>query len=154
MTISRSIQTFAFARIALAALLATGLAACAGTGGSRAAKTADPAVLEELSTQRWQHLLAGEFAQAWDYFSPGYQATKPRERYAAEMKDRPVKWTKVEYVGQECAAPDSCKVRVKVGFRVRMAVTGVGWVDADRVVTESWIFLDGKWVYLPPEAVR
>lgn len=154
MTNTRSMHVSPYARAALAALLAIGLAACAGTGGSRSAASADPAVLEKLSIQRWQHLLAGEFGEAWEYFSPGYQATQPRERYVAEMKDRPVKWTKVEYVGQECAASDSCKVKVKVGFRVRMAVTGVGWVDADRVVTESWIFLDGKWVYLPPEAVR
>ena len=137
---------------AVAAALALALAGCAGTGGKQAGP--DPAALETLSEQRWQHLIAGEFEQAWEFFSPGYQATKPKERYAAEMADRPVKWTGADYVSRECATPESCKVGVKVGFKVRMAVTGVGWVEADRVVTEHWIFLDGRWVYLPPEAVR
>ena len=148
-------------RLAAAALaVALGLAGCASTpgkaGADRKAAQAEPdaAQLETLAVQRWNHLVAGELDKAWEFFSPGYQATKPKEEYAAEMSGRPVKWLGVEYVDRECPEPTRCTVKVKVDYRIKMAVTGVGEVKSHQWVRESWLFLDGRWVYLPPEAVR
>lgn len=142
---------------ALLALLltATVLAGCAAGGASRSpAASADPAVLETLAVERWQHLIDGRFAEAWEMLTPGYQATKPQDEYAREMKGRPVKWTKVLWLDTECPQPTRCKVKVRVDYRVRMAVQNVGYVEAYETVSDTWIYAGGRWAYLPPEVVR
>lgn len=139
---------------AIAAGLALALAGCAGTGGPARQAGPDPADLEALSEQRWQHMIAGEFADAWEFFTPGYQAIQPKAEYAAGMKDRPVHWIGADYQSHECSEPEACQVKVAVRFKVRVPVTGVGEIETTRVLTERWIFLDGRWAYLPPEAVR
>lgn len=140
---------------ATAALLAVALAGCAGTGGAPGTMaTPDPAALEALSEQRWAHMIAGEFEQAWEYFTPGFQATTPQAEYATSMKDRPVHWTAAHYASHDCTDPAACQVKVDVEFKVRVPVTGVGEIATSRIVTERWIFLDGRWAYLPPDAVR
>jgi len=140
---------------ALGAALALALAGCAGTGGSPGKMDrADPAALEQLSEQRWRHLVAGEFDKAWEFFTPGYKAVEPKAAYVTAMKDRPVRWQGADYQSHECPEPEACQVKVAVRFKVRVPVTGVGEVEATRVLTERWIFLDGQWAYLPPEALR
>ena len=144
---------------ATALALALSLAGCASgpkREGAASGKSATPdaSQLETLAVQRWEHLISGNFGQAWEFFSPGYQATKTKEQYAAEMAGRPVKWLGATYEDRDCPEPTRCTVRVKVDYRIKMAVTGVGEVKSHQWVRESWLFLDGRWVYLPPEAVR
>ena len=131
-------------RAALLGLAVAALAACAG--GTR--QPPKPAV--ERAAERWQHLLAAEYETAWEYLSPGYRAKIPANRYAAQTAARPVKWTSAEVQGEECdASGEACDVRVKLGFRVRSRLPGVGWVDATDIVVERWLLLDGAWYNLP-----
>lgn len=144
-------------RVALGLAFAIGLAGCASAPKEgTAARPAEPdaSQLETLSVQRWENLISGNFGQAWEFFSPGYQATKTKEAYAAEMAGRPVKWLAATYEDRDCPEPTRCTVRVKIDYRIKMAVTGVGEVKSHQWLRETWLFLDGRWVYMPPEAVR
>ena len=65
-----------------AALCAASLAGCAG--GPAASKADAPAAsgaksVEARAQQRWDLLVAGKAAQAYDFFSPGYRQVKDRE---------------------------------------------------------------------------
>lgn len=136
-------------------LLATGvfallLAGCASTGApGQPAPVAEG--VEQRSTQRWDHLLAKQYVEAYGFLTPGHRAKLTPERYAAQVSVLPVKWTSAEVLGSECVE-DRCDVRVDLGYRVRSHLPGVGWIESRRVVVEKWLRLDGSWYYLPEGA--
>lgn len=144
---------------ASALLLALALAAgCAGTGAERApapAATPSPeAEVQKRALERWEHLVARRFRQAWAYLSPGIRSARPVDRYESEMSMRPVRWTRVEPVDAECETdPAVCTVRIKVWYQVRSHLTGVGMVGGDSEVSEQWILSGGEWVHVPEDVV-
>jgi len=104
-------------------------------------------VLQERAVERWKFLIAHQAEKAYDYLSPGYRATKPRDVYAKEMNSRGMKWTNVVFSSKECDA-DACKVRVLVEYKIEMA-GAVGPVKSMSPLVETWIKVDGKWYFLP-----
>ena len=138
-----------------AGLLALALAGCASTGKIESAGSAEATAaaddVEVRSKQRWEALLAKDYATAYQYLTPGHRAKVTAERYGAQVSVLPVKWTSAEVLASECVE-DRCDVRVNLGFRVRSHLPGVGWIDSKQVVVEKWLRLDGAWYYLPESA--
>jgi uncharacterized protein YceK len=140
----------------LATLLATGiLVAGCGSQSTRTDKVfgeqdaaAAAKIVNERSIARWNLLIDHKAEKAYDFLSPGYQATKKREDYAKEMNDRPVKWSKVIPYSQACEKPDVCVVNIQVDANVKMPGVGVP-VSSVGFVEETWIKSGGKWYFLP-----
>lgn len=104
--------------------------------------------VEKRALQRWGYLIKHEAEKAYDFLSPGYRATKPREVYASEMNNRPVQWTKVYPYSESCEKPDVCTLHLQIDADT--AMPGVGRkVPATGFVAETWIRTRGKWYYLP-----
>jgi len=85
-----------FATFAAAALLLSGCMSGGGTKpqGSEGKAEAD-SVLKTRAVERWDLLIARKADKAWDYLTPGYRETKPRQAYAEEMNGRGIRWSKV-----------------------------------------------------------
>lgn len=141
--------------LGLSALL---LAACAATPDRPA--TAKPSVRKGEPAQaralaRWKHLIASEFTEAYEYLSPGYRQTKPRDIYVSELKGRPVHWKSVESAEEQCPPGEGyCDVTVAVVFEVKSSTAGVGTIEASSPVVERWIDLDGVWYLVPKDMTR
>jgi hypothetical protein len=140
------------------AALALVLAACTATGGR---KSADEAVesttarLEKRALERWKLLVAKQPDKAWEYLSPGVRATWPKEKYASEMSQRPVKWEKAElYKEAACEAEDACTIALLVTYSMDVPLPNVGRVTSPSVLEEKWIALDGVWYHVPAEFSR
>lgn len=116
------------------------LAAC------QPASEPDPAHVRAQA--RWDHLIAGEYAKAWEYFTPGYRETSPVEQYVASIQQRPVKWEEAEVLSSECE-DSRCDVVVEIGYSVPGARAGLDTVQPSRPVRETWIFSDGQWWHTP-----
>jgi hypothetical protein len=130
-----------------------GAAATPGPTGADAAvaptdgKTMDP--LLARATERWQLLIAGKFAEAYEYLSPGYREVVDREEYVQTMAKRQVFWNAAEAHDQECR-DGFCRVRVDVLYTVNMPVMGVGEVSSSTTVIENWLLgEDGRWYFVP-----
>lgn len=149
-------------RLLLAALPLT-LAACASTGpgagpavADAPSKSAGPEqILEQRAVERWKLLIGGKAAEAWDYLSPGYRSTVPRETYAANMKDRPVHWKAVRFDSVDCPADAGyCDVTVNVDYEFQSTLPGVGTLASTGPVVERWIGVEGSWYFVPKEVSR
>jgi hypothetical protein len=147
------------------------LAACATTGPATTGKVdavttpssaPDPAQLGTRAVARWEHLIARRGDKAWEYLSPGYRGTHPMEPYAKAMNNRPVQWTQAEvYVPEEgegpsveCLQPRSCTIKMKISFKVKSNLMGVGTLDSWNVLKEHWIHVQDQWYLVPEEVVR
>ena len=137
---------------ALAMALCATLAACATGGGTRAGAGGKDE-LQARALERWNLLIEGKTAEAYDFLSAGVRSTKSREQYASEMANRPVKWEKVKYESKECAKPDACVVKLVLDYSVELPLASVGRVSSPAAVEERWIALDGNWYHVPAEFV-
>lgn len=126
------------ATLALVALLLS-IAGCADK--------ANPDNVDTRSVERWNYLIEHQAEKAYDYLTPGYRATQPRDTYAAAMNSRPLKWTDAKFVSKECDA-ERCSVKVNIGYD--MKVPGAGKVShTASVQSETWILINGEWYFLP-----
>ena len=139
-----------FATFAAAALLLSG---CMSGGGTRpegaGGKAESDSVLKTRAVERWDLLIARNADKAWDYLTPGYRETKPRQAYAEEMNGRGIRWSKVTYASQECDA-DTCKVRLLVDYNLNLGGPA-GTVKSASPVVETWIKVKGRWYFLPEQ---
>jgi hypothetical protein len=105
--------------------------------------------LKDRALNRWNLIIAGDFARAYDYLSPGYRSTRERQDYVTVMNQRPIRWSKANVFDEACESADACTVKVQLDFQIEMPVAGVGKVDSLSVVDEKWLRVDGSWYMLP-----
>lgn len=140
--------------IALTGCATSGDRAAAGKAAGASGGTPE-SILAERATTRWNLLIAGKAAEAYDYLSPGYRGTKTREQYATDLRDRPVRWKSVRHQSVECPPPgEFCDVTVEIEYEVKSHLPGVGVLSSKSPVTERWIVLDGVWYLVPKEVAR
>jgi hypothetical protein len=118
-------------------------------GCMTAVKEQDSSIIRARALERWNLLIDHHAEKAWDYLSPGYRETKPREVYAKEMNARGVNWSKVSFNTQKCDA-DVCKVHLAVDYTVNMG-GAVGKVASMGPIVETWIRVKGQWYFLPEQ---
>lgn len=134
-------------RVKLIALLGSllVLASCATTGGDTPEDR-----LRERATARWEALLGGDLAGAYEYLSPGYRSSVSSLQYQRSILMRRVAWTSAEYIGSECSEY-TCRVKMLVGFAIHGALPGVKSIEDDDTIEESWVLTGGQWYLVPQE---
>ena len=123
------------------ALLAVALTACTPV------KKDDSAVVEQRATERWNLLIAHQAEKAYDYLTPGYRLTMPRDKYATRMNDTAVRWKGAHFGSSKCEA-DTCTVTMMVDVQIQMPGIGTPQTAA-MPVEEHWIKADKVWYFLP-----
>ena len=104
--------------------------------------------IEERVTARWDALLTGDLAGAYEFLSPGYRSSVSSLQYQRSVLLQQVSYTSAKHIKSECE-DTTCNVTVLVGFTVYGAVPGVKSFDGARNIDESWVLVDGNWYMLP-----
>jgi hypothetical protein len=134
-------------RIVAVALAGAFLTACAA-GGSTSTRQAQTA--SERANERWQAVIAGDHARAYDYLSPGMRSAKSREDYVAEAVIKPVRYLAAKPFAESCET-DACTVNLELEYEVVIPLAGAGKQRLPAYLDERWIRLDGRWYLLPDE---
>jgi hypothetical protein len=106
--------------------------------------------VEQRATERWETLLSGDLAGAYEYLSPGYRSSVSLMQYQRAVLVQQVKWTSAKYLESSCEE-STCAVKVLVGFTVYGALPGVKSYDGTKGIEESWVLVSGNWYLVPPE---
>ena len=117
------------------------LSACATT-----ARTEN--VIEERAMARWEAVLSGDFAAAYEYLSPGYRSSVSAAQYERSILQKRIKWVSARYIKSECTET-SCKVKISIGYTASNALAGVKIFHGAGDIEESWLRLDGHWYLVP-----
>ena len=120
------------------------LAACATGGGSGGAKTP-----EKRAVERWKAIIAGDYATAYTYLTPGYRSGVSEAAWTGRQSRLPARRTGVELEGTECESIEVCEVRLNVEFEVQKVLPGVDTMTSNNFVAEAWLLLDGQWYFAP-----
>jgi hypothetical protein len=118
------------------------LCACATT-----ARTEN--TIEERATARWNAVLSGDLAGAYEFLSPGFRSSVSATQYQRSILLNKVKWTGARYLESECTE-NTCKVKISLDYTLHGALPGVKSFDGTQTILESWVLSDGNW-YLVPE---
>lgn len=126
----------------LAALGMVGIVGCAASPGPSpekgSAESASQAV-ERRANARWDALVAGDLARAYEYLSPGSRQVYSVENYSALIK--PGLWKKARVERVECPEADVCEVVVQVDYLIRgTAVT--------TPLRETWTKSGAEWWFV------
>ncbi|NDY94973.1 hypothetical protein [Wenzhouxiangella limi] len=128
-------------KIPVALGLALALSACGGP--------AEPEqTLEERVMARWQHMIERDFEAAWEYYTPGFQQTTPREDFADDMGRRPIRWQSSNLIRSECEK-ESCSVWVEVEYQPVGAPGPLREMRPVRINEERWLQIEGQWWFSP-----
>jgi len=119
------------------------LSACATTAPTEE-------LIEERATARWDAILSGDLAGAYEYLSPGYRSSVSSSQYQRSILLRQVQWTGAKYVRSECSEK-TCKVLILLNYRVSGALPGVKHFNGTQDIKESWVKVNGLWYYVPKE---
>lgn len=117
------------------------LSACATT----APKAND---IEQRATQRWNLVLSGDLAEAYEYLSPGYRSSVSSTQYQRAILLNKVKWTGARYIESDCTET-VCKVKISIDYTLYGALPGVKSFEGTQAVEESWVLSDGNWYFVP-----
>lgn len=126
--------------IGLILALVAGMAGCA----SLVSKSEDQ--VKDLASQRWQHLIAGDFDKAYEMATPGFRKLRTLRDYRVRKATVPVKWLGAEVLRVECTpveTPTKCAVRIKLDSQPVVPTGFKGVLSAG--IDETWLFEDGRW---------
>ena len=114
------------------------LAGCAGIGVDSSPEAKQKAVAQRAEA-RWQLLLKGDVAGAYEYLSPGSRAATPLELYKAKV--RPGGWRAASVDKVECER-ELCSVQMLVTYDFKQ-LKGI-----QTPVKETWIIENGSAWYV------
>ena len=118
--------------------LVLGLAGCAGIGVDSSPE-AKQKVVAERAEARWQLLIKGDLAGAYEFMSAGSKATTPLDLYKAKI--RPGGWRQASVQKVDCEA-EVCRVVMKITYD-RKQMTGI-----ETPLSETWIIEKGSAWYV------
>jgi len=104
--------------------------------------------IQERANDRWEALLTGDLAKAYEYLSPGMRSSVSSTQYQRSILTQAVRWTSADYIDSVCEET-TCKVRISIGFVVHGAVPGVKSFKNTKKITESWVLADDQWYFTP-----
>ena len=105
-------------------------------------------IIEERATARWETLLSGDLAGAYEYLSPGFRSSVPSLQYQRQLLLNKVKWTGAHYIESDCTET-TCKVKISLDYTVYGAIPGVKSFDGTQEIEESWVKVNGTWYFVP-----
>ena len=118
--------------------LVLGLVGCAGIGVDSSPE-AKQKVVAERAEARWQLLIKGDVAGAYEYLSAGSKATMPLDLYKAKI--RPGGWRQASVEKVDCEA-EVCSVEMQLTYD-RKQMKGI-----QTPVKEAWIIEKGSAWYV------
>jgi hypothetical protein len=123
----------------LVACLLSCLAGCSAIPGAVATQEGSrESVVMERSQSRWDALLKGRLAEAYQFYSPTTRTILSYEDFVRSVKQGFWKGAKVERA--ECKAEEACEVAVTIEYTY--AGTAIR-----TPIRETWIHVDGNWWY-------
>lgn len=125
---------------AAALCLSIALAGCAGLG----AKASPEEQVKARAQERGDAIVKGDRARAYTYFTPGYRAAVPLDRYQASI-GKAVQNIGATVESVKCETLEKCIATVKVETKplVVPGFTGTITTYSD----ETWLFEAGQWWY-------
>ena len=128
-------------------VLCIGLLLMAGCASTSSLGARDKQI-QERAQARWDALLAGDYATAYSYASPGYRSATSAVDFEIAFRLRRVQYTSADYKEHSCEEA-VCKVRMEIGHKVIRPVAGLPEWKSAGVIEERWIKTDGEWWFLP-----
>lgn len=121
-------------------------AGCADFGAGPGAGASDAELLAERAKVRWDALIDGDFAKAYELESPGYRETTPLRLYSSRFGAQ-LRWDRVEVL-EVMPDPegDAATVTLLVEYTAMDPVGGV--IQGQRPVEERWIKTGGEWWHI------
>jgi len=141
---SRSKLLFALKATGTTTLLAILLTGCASMG-----KTPEEQVTERAQ-ERLDFYLASDFAQSYEYLSPGYRSSVTLMEYQRKAMASPFAWSDAVVAGSDCTE-SACKLKISMDIVVYGAIPGASKFETKSVATENWIKSGGTWYMVPSE---
>jgi len=118
--------------------LVVGLVGCAGIGVDSSPE-AKQKVVAERAEARWQLLIKGDVAGAYEFMSTGSKAAMPLDLYKAKM--RPGSWRGASVEKVDCVA-EVCSVVMEIAYD-RKQMKGI-----QTPINETWIIEKGSAWYV------
>ena len=105
--------------------------------------------IEQRVNARWDALLTGDLAGAYEYLSPGYRSSVSSLNYQRSILLKRVQWTNARFIESNCTET-TCKAKINLDYVLYGALPGVKSFAGTQAIHESWVLTDGNW-YLVPE---
>ena len=121
-------------------LLAFGLAGCAATGAKPGGNADSQNVVAKKAQSRWDALIKGDLAAAYEYLSPATRSVMPLELYKSKVRSGG--WKKAS-VGSVVCNQDRCDVAITMEHSYREMTSIV------TPLNETWLQEDGNWWFVP-----
>lgn len=116
----------------------------AGCGVATVPQAASPEQeVARLAQVRWGHLLAHDWAKAYDMLAPGYRKLHPLSEYEASFKGG-LLWVGAKVATAVCE-PESCDVRVEIQIKNPQARRENDTITT--YISEKWLYEDGRWYH-------
>jgi len=124
-----------------ALVLSVGVMGCAGSGsGSASSAQIEPQkMVTDLATARWNALIKGDFAKAYNYLSPGTREGMSLEVYKARIRGG--RWQKASVASVSCEQ-DRCNVSIALEYSYR------DMKSIETRIDEMWLRQDGEWWFV------
>ncbi len=135
------------------------LAACAAAPEKTATGTTAPAAqapaaetpeaaLRARATAYYAALIAGQYKEAYDFFSPGYRATWSLPAHY-QIHPPVGQYLSAEVSSVNCVSETACDVVTATRFRFNDKEQLLGGEEVPIPVTSRWLNVDGTWFFVP-----
>jgi hypothetical protein len=104
--------------------------------------------IEKRATARWNALLSGDLAGAYEFLSPGYRSSVSSLQYQRSILLKQVNWTAARYIESDCTET-ICKVTISLDYTLYGALPGVSSFKGTQMIDESWVLIDNTWHLVP-----
>ena len=94
------------------------------------------------ATQRWQALMAYDYAKAYEFATPAYRALVTPASYRSRQ-GAALQRTSAKVFSVDCPAPDTCTARIEVGVKPPLGSRYGAEITAP--VDENWVLENGQW---------
>ena len=122
--------------------VSVGMMGCAVSGGgvTQSVQIEPQKIVADLAATRWDALIKGDIAKAYNYLSPGTREIVSLDLYKAKVRGG--NWKKANVDSISCDQ-DQCKVLMAIEY---------GFRDIKSLETrmeENWLRQDSKWWFVP-----
>lgn len=102
----------------------------------------------ELALLRWQALIEGDFAKAYEFETPAYRSTYTADLYTYNFNGG-IDWQEIELRESKEITENLIKVSMTLTYLYNEGSDFEQLVPSN--ITESWILVDGHWWHVPEE---
>lgn len=111
-----------------------------------------PEDLETSVNNRWEKLIAADYEEAFEYFSPAYQEIETLTAFSlrTETAKLKVQWLNGVLKSKECQ-DEVCEVKVELEYQYFFPRRSMGEIKLKTEIKENWIKLNDRWYFVPSE---